>query len=91
MGEINIIDELTKDNPRASAIDVRIYAQALKIWNTASENVKEHGAICLHPRTGAPIANPYNDVMTRQGALMQKMKFIKSDRVVGMITGAHDD
>ena len=86
MGKIDIIEELKADNPRAASIDVQIYAEALNIWHTALLNVRKNGAICLHPRTGAPIANPYNDVMTRQGALMQRMKFIKSDRVVGLIT-----
>ena len=85
---IDIGAELTKDNPRASSIDIQIYADALRTYNEAAQNVLKNGAICSHPRTGAPIENPYLKIRAQQAAIIGKMPGIKSDRVLKLLQKA---
>jgi hypothetical protein len=40
-------------------------------------NVAENGAICLHPRTGAPFENPYLPIRDRALATLQRMANVK--------------
>ena len=82
---IDIGAELTKDNPRASSINIQIYADALRTYNEAALNVTKNGAICSHPRTGAPIENPYLKIRAQQAAIIGKMPGIKSDRVLKLL------
>jgi phage terminase small subunit len=82
---IDIRAELTKDNPRASSIEIQIYADALRTYNEAAQNVLKNGAICSHPRTGAPIENPYLKIRAQQAAIIGKMARIKSDRVLKLL------
>lgn len=82
---IDIFAELKKDNKQAREVDLRILADALRIYSEASRNVRANGAICAHPRTGAPIKNPYLDVAEKSGATITKMKHFKADRVSDML------
>jgi len=82
---IDLAAELTKDNPRASRIDIQIYADALRTYHEATQNVLKNGAICSHPRTGVPIENPYLKLRAQQAAIIAKMARIKSDRVVQLL------
>ena len=86
MGEI--IEELKLDNPRASDVDLGIYADALRIYQEAAENVKKNGAICAHPRTGTPMDNPYLKVMASQSAILRKYPKMKADRVLALLKNA---
>jgi len=89
VGKIIDIDaELAKDNPGASGIAVRLYADALRTYHEAAENVLNNGAICSHPRTGAPIENPYLRIRTQQGMILGKMQRIKSGRVLKLLQSA---
>lgn len=83
MGEVTVdlVAELRADNPQARAIDLRIYADALRLYHEAAANVRTHGAICMHPRTGAPIDNPYLRVQAQQAGVLAKLRYINSDRV----------
>lgn len=82
---IDIFEELKKDNKNSREVDLRVLADALRIYAEASKNVKENGAICMHPRTGSPIKNPYLDILEKQGAIIAKIKFVKADRVYALI------
>lgn len=82
MGQIDIVAELAKDNPKASTVALRIYADALRTYHEASANVRAQGAVCAHPRTGAPIDNPYLKVQAQQAAILSKMRYISGDRVL---------
>lgn len=86
MGEIDIAAELALDNPNAREIDLRIYADALRTYHEAARNVRANGAICSHHRTGSPIENPYLKIQAQQGAILTKMRAIKSDRVSAMLS-----
>lgn len=85
MGEIMetaaILAILAKDNPRADAGDLKMYADALADYRRAQANIDEHGPIVLHPRTGAPIQNPYIAIRDAAGKSMRSMKRIKGGSV----------
>jgi len=86
MGEvIDLVAELRADNPKASAIALRVYADALRTYHEAAANVATNGAICSHPRTGAPIENPYLRIQAQQAAILTKMRSIASDRVLRLL------
>ena len=87
MGEIDIFAELKKDNKASREVDLRVLADAMRIYAEASANIKANGAICVHPRTGAPIKNPYLDVLDKQGAVISRMKYAKADRVMSLLVG----
>ena len=72
-----IAAELSKVNPRAGAMDVRIYSDALLTYREAAANIEKCGAIVTHPRTGAPIENPYLRIRTQAGAVLAKMRHIR--------------
>ncbi len=82
---IDISKELAKDNPRSSLVEVEIFAAALRTYDEAAKNVCENGAICSHPRTGAPITNPYLAIRDKQAAMLSKMRRIKADRVFALM------
>lgn len=82
---INIFDELRKDNPTKRSIDLQVFADALSVYKEAAQNVRANGAIVSHPRTGAPIENPYLKIQTAKGAVLAKMASIKSDRVLTLL------
>lgn len=88
MGEIDILGELRADNPKAREMDLRIYADAMRTYSEAAKNVAANGAICSHPRTGSPIENPYLKIQAQQGAILTKMRTIKSDRVSSLLSEA---
>lgn len=89
MGKVTHVDiekELTKDNPTVSVSLIAIYSDALRIYIEASNNIREQGAIVAHPRTGAPIENPYLKIQTAKGEVLAKMgNIIRSDRVMRMV------
>lgn len=85
MGEIDIAAELRKDNPTVREMDLRIYADAMRTYSEAAKNVATNGAICTHPRTGSPMENPYLKIQAQQGAILTRMRTIKSNRVAAML------
>ena len=85
MGEIDVLAELCKDNPAHRVVDLQIYADALTVYFEASANIRGHGAISAHPRTGAPIENPYLKVQTAKGAVLGKMQNVDGDRVLRLL------
>lgn len=88
MGEIDIAAELAQDNPHVRAITIRIYADALRTYHEASTNILQRGAVCAHPRTGAPLENPYLKIRTQTGAVLAKMPRINSNRVAALLDAA---
>lgn len=85
MGKINVFQELKKDNKSTKDVDLLVYADSLEIYHEARANVKKNGAICSHPRTGAPIENPYLKVAEKQGGILAKFKAIRGDRVSALL------
>ena len=88
LAPLDLLKELRADNAHMSAIALEVFANALRIYLEASDNVRTHGAVVAHPRTGAPMDNPYLKIQTAQGATLAKMTRVKSDRVLALATAA---
>lgn len=67
-----LIANLRRLNPRYSIADIVIYVDAVAEYRAAQANIDEHGTIVMHPRTGAPITNPYMAVRDAAGKLIAK-------------------
>ena len=50
---------LAEDNPRAKGEALALYAAAFCTYWESEANIRANGLICAHPRTGAPLENPY--------------------------------
>lgn len=91
MGEVKPIDieaELANDNaknPRATKVVLAMLADALRVYVEAADNVRRHGAIVSHPRTGAPLENPYLKIMQAQSKTVAQAHGIKADRVFSLL------
>lgn len=77
--QTRIVAVLIRDNPALRVDFATIYADAIIDYLAASENIRENGSVVLHPRTGAPIDNPY--LRVRVSAIAQ-MAAAKGVRVV---------
>ena len=83
---VDIEAELLQDNPYARLVDIRVFADTLRIYQEASVNLHSNGAIVMHPKTGAPIENPYLKVQKQAGdALTRGSKKIKANRVIKLL------
>ena len=71
---------LVSDNPRAAMGQIRIYVDAWAEYTAAAANIDEHGTVVQHPRTGAPIPNPYLPVRDRASATISKSR-LQTDRL----------
>ena len=78
-----VIAVLAEDNPRAGRGDLVMYAAAYLEWQYAAANIAEHGTIVAHPRTAAPIENPYVKVRASAMATMAKVRLRQTDRLWG--------
>lgn len=67
-----------KPTQKAPPDAVRIYLDALEIYSEASENIARNGAVTAHPRTGAPLVNPY--LAVRDGAAKTMERYLKQYR-----------
>lgn len=66
-------------NPKARKDVLQMYSNAFSMYAEASKNIKENGAIVYHPRTGAPVDNPYLRVQSAQGAILRKIRINTGD------------
>jgi len=53
--------------PVIHADELRVYRDALALYNEASKNLSEFGAVTAHPKTGQPMVNPYLEIRDRCG------------------------
>lgn len=74
-----VVEVLQRDNPDARADDVAMYADSFLDYQEADDNIKRNGNIVAHPRTGAPIENPYGKV--RAAAMNQLRKILRLENV----------
>jgi len=61
-------------NAKARADLIAIYAEAFVEYRMAAANVEEHGPIVFHPRTGAPIENPFARVRQRAALTLERIR-----------------
>lgn len=86
MGEIiDVAAELRIDNPALPSPVIQMYADALDAYVAASANIKANGAICLHPRTGQPIENPYVKIQCQYQKTIASMRQVNADRVFHLL------
>jgi len=74
---------LREANPNATAQQVALYADAFCEYQAAAANIRKHGSIVYHPRTGAPVDNPFVKVrdaarrtleaMTKPGTRLKRL------------------
>jgi phage terminase small subunit len=69
----SVVAFLRKENPVATLQAVSLYADAFCEYRAAMRNIAEHGAIVLHPRTGAPVDNPFLKVRDAARKALQDM------------------
>jgi phage terminase small subunit len=53
---------------------VQIYCDACETYNEAQENIKRNGAVVSHPRTGAPLENPYLKVRYQSSVVIERIR-----------------
>lgn len=63
---------ILQDNPKARVDDVELYSDQFVTYLEAARNIAELGAIVAHPRTAAPMDNPYLKI--RQQAMNAMLK-----------------
>lgn len=68
-----LFEILKSSNPGARADDLQMYFDAFVDYVHAAENVMQNGSIVFHPRTGAPMDNPYLKVKAGAAQSMQKI------------------
>ena len=82
MTKAEVVAMLRADNPGCPQSELAMYADAWMVYREASENVATNGAIVAHPRTAAPIENPYCKVVAAQIRVMQSLKKVRrTDRL----------
>jgi hypothetical protein len=79
---------LASASPDARPHEVECYLSALHDWLACDANVREHGPVSLHPRTGAPFDNPYVAARKRAMDDMRSCKAVKADRLWAALRAA---
>lgn len=72
------LEILRRENPKARADELAIYADAFLTYAEAAANIDKNGTIVAHPRTGAPIDNPYAKVRDAAGRTMQRVRRVRN-------------
>ena len=85
MGKMNIRELLEKENDGSSRLDLNLVADALDTYREAQKNIAERGSVCAHPRTGAPMENPYVKVRTQQVTILSKFRHIRTDETIRLL------
>lgn len=74
MGEIKpgkkggLFDAVNKVHPN----ELKVFKDALKLYDEASANIEKNGAVTGHPKTGAPMVNPYLAIRDLAGKTIVK-------------------
>jgi hypothetical protein len=79
MGKMTLRESLSAENKGANPLFVGLVADALETYLEAQKNITERGSVCAHPRTGAPIENPYIKVRASQVAVLAKFRQIRTE------------
>ena len=82
MEKVEIRRLLKKANPRAPSAKIEIVAALCALYLEAAKNVEANGAIVAHPRTSAPMENPYLSILEKQGRALFALRGINVDAVI---------
>lgn len=72
-----LVAVLRRDNPQARIDHIHMYADCFLSYQQAAANIAAQGAIVAHPRTGAPMENPYLKVQLAAMAGLRKLSQIR--------------
>ena len=86
MGQIDtfkaVRDLLAQENPDTIPTSMlHQYADLFVTYREAALNIAKNGAIVAHPKTGAPIENPYLKVRQQTMADLRKLARVKANNV----------
>lgn len=84
----DLIKLLRAENPEAGEATLLVYADALRTYVEATTNVNDLGAVVAHPRTGAPIENPFVNVRTQHGKVLERLHWIKAGKALALAQSA---
>lgn len=70
----DIFDFLQKQNPRINKTKIIVFVDAALTYSESTKNITKNGVIVAHPRTGAPIDNPYLKSRKMAGDTISKIK-----------------
>jgi phage terminase small subunit len=76
-----IIATLVRDNPRGDLGRITIYADALVEYRAAQACIEAQGTVVAHPRTAAPIDNPYLKIRDKASKVLRGMFGLTTDAV----------
>jgi hypothetical protein len=85
-----IIKILKDENPSAKESSVRYYATLLNTYFEAENNINKNGVIVAHPRTGAPIENPYHKIFLSVGKAISTCR-LKLDKAIMYLKSNEDN
>jgi phage terminase small subunit len=86
MGEVKIsraeaVAILAAANPAAKPEAIQTYAAQWDSYAEADRNIAKQGAVVVHPRTGAPIDNPYLKVRSHALSELGKIRKLNTDEL----------
>lgn len=81
MDKIEILKILTEANRGKSPLEIEIVATALQQYLYAKKNIEDNGTIVFHPRTGAPIENPYLKIYASALKTIRQYKKIRPGNI----------
>lgn len=84
MNRTEVLALLNRDNPKGRADDIAMYADCYMDYREAADNIRKNGNVVAHPRTGAPIENPY--IKVKANAMNQLRKITTLRRVAALWT-----
>lgn len=74
-----IKQSLRAENKVLNEILLDAFANAMFYYVEAKNNIQRNGTIVAHPKTGAPIENPYNKILKDKLQTIKDFRMIKSD------------
>ena len=72
MSRQEIVDVLVANGTRVDVAS--LYADAYLEYSEALANIEKHGILVQHPKSGAPIQNPYLSIRDRAAAKMVRLR-----------------
>ena len=69
---------LRQENPKARQDDLILYADAFLAYQEAVGNIAKNGMVVAHPRTGAPIDNPYLRIREAAGKTLARLRRVRN-------------
>lgn len=78
MERSEVISILKYNNPSINNDKIIMYTDLYMDYQEAAKNIREQGALVSHPKTGAPIDNPYLKIRIKMNESLRKIR-INSD------------